>query len=137
MKYANIKTGEITDSLPTQVGSTWNPTMVQLAEYGWRVIESVEQPQEGFRVVKRSIVNLTATTCKLIIAEQVNIAEEQAAQAAAAAAAEAEYKAWQADTDNWQKELRFVLTILKPVLKPAMTAAEYKAWLKTEWGKMT
>ena len=132
MKFANIITEEITDTLPKQIGATWNPTFEQLAAIGWRDVVSVDEPDVGYRLVKRGIMELSPTTCKLTVAASVSIADEQSAQAAMIEAD----RQWQANSDNWPKQFRFILALLKPAIKPAMTITEYKAWLKNQWENM-
>ena len=88
MIYDNIITGEMNCILPNPLNATFNPTMEQYNAAGYREQVSIDNPIEGFRVVKYAVQEIDSTTCKLIVAEQVNIAEEQAAQEAARIAAE-------------------------------------------------
>lgn len=131
-KYANIVTQQITDNLPKQIGATWSPTWDQLCAAGWRQITQVDKPSDGYRIVQQAIVETSDTTAKLAVEKEINLADEAAAIAAAAAAS----KEFEATTDNWPKSLRLILTIIKPAIKPALSAAEYKAWLKSEYRKL-
>ncbi|MFA5172752.1 MAG: hypothetical protein WC426_14410 [Sulfuriferula sp.] len=131
-KYGNIITQQITDTLPQQTGSTWNPTWEQLTLVGWREITMVDKPTEGYRIVSQKLVEIDKTTARLAVAKEINLADEAAAIKAAAAAS----KEFEATTDNWPKSLRLILTIIKPAIKPALTVAEYKAWLKSEYQKL-
>lgn len=79
MNYANINTNQMNvprTSLPNPLNATWNPTIDQYYENGWREQLSIDQPESGWAVTKYAIQELSSTTCKLIIAEQYNIAEE-------------------------------------------------------------
>ena len=83
--YYNLNTTERVMNLPTVIsnesGVTFNPTNTQLCDAGWRSIIEIEQPQEGYTVIKYTAVELNWTQCKLVIAESESIAEiEQARQ---------------------------------------------------------
>lgn len=80
MKYANIKTGEIVDSLPkvieTEIGTTHNPTIEIAATIGWRCIVAIPEPPEGYKVNGWTFDDLDGINCNLVISDMENIAEE-------------------------------------------------------------
>lgn len=88
MKFANINTGQIVDSLSTILelpGRTiTGATIREWQQLGWREIVQVEEPAAGYRAGTYNIVEIDALTCRLTIATSINIADEQAAFAAAA-----------------------------------------------------
>ena len=81
--YDNVITGQMDCQLPNPLGSTFNPTLEQYYAAGYRTRVSVDQPADGFRVTAYAPQDIDGATCKLVIVQQVNIAEEEAAAAAA------------------------------------------------------
>ena len=79
MQYGNILTQQQTDTLPTKLGDTFNPTLAMLQAAGWRKITEIEQPATGYRAAGYTVVALTAVNAKLAITSQINIADEEAA----------------------------------------------------------
>lgn len=74
--YDNIITGERDCIRPNPLNGKFNPSETNYSEAGYRERVSVDLPSEGFRVVKYAVQEIDTTTSKLIVAEQVNIAEE-------------------------------------------------------------
>lgn len=95
MKFGNINTQEIVETLPSILvlnGQTITGADIRhWSLLGWRSVTQVDEPTAGFRVTKYGVQGIDGLTCKLIVSAQVNIADEQAAQAAAEAAAAAQY----------------------------------------------
>lgn len=93
MNYANIITQAVANELPkvpSQIGSTFNPDAKQQAEWlkkqGWRRVVTEESPTLGNRVTATKVVDaFDGETCRIQIVSQINMADEQAAQAAEAA----------------------------------------------------
>jgi hypothetical protein len=75
--FDNISTGEMGVTLPNPLGATFNPSMDQYRSVGYRERVSVDQPTQGFRVVRYAPEAIDGSTCKLIVAQEVNIAEEE------------------------------------------------------------
>ena len=74
--YDNVITGEMNCVLPSPLGATFNPTMEQYNQAGYRERISIDQPAEGFRAKGYAVQEIDAATCKLVITEQINIADE-------------------------------------------------------------
>ena len=92
IKFGNIITQATSGELAAlkQIGGTFDPTADQIWEYyksvGWRNATSVDSPTEGCRVVRYSVNDLgDGEHCTVTIAEQINIAAEEAARQAAEA----------------------------------------------------
>jgi len=90
MKYANINTGEIKDSLPAvMVNAAETITGANIAHWakqGWREVKSIAVPDTGYRVGTYRVNETGPLTCTLAVATSINIADESAFNAAALAA---------------------------------------------------
>lgn len=79
MKYGNIITQEITDTLPTSTGpNNWNASIEQLRAIGWREISIIDDPQEGYRITRQGVEDIDGINCRITVISSINIAEEQA-----------------------------------------------------------
>jgi len=86
MQFANILTGEIRNILSSTLVKAdltiQGASLEQWAELGWRRVVEVAEPAAGHRVTSYTPEEIDGLTCRLIVATQVNIADEQAAQLA-------------------------------------------------------
>jgi hypothetical protein len=96
--YAQLGTNKIVETFEqiaaiNPLPANWtNPTPAQQWDYwreyhDWRIVRNMEAPQPGYRATAYSVYELDEGLCDLMVATQVNIADEAAAQAAAAEAA--------------------------------------------------
>ena len=81
--YYNFQSGVESPSLPNPMGATWNPTPTQQHAAGWREIVEIKEPTPGFRVVRYGYEEIDQATCRKIVLEEKNIADEAAEQEAA------------------------------------------------------
>lgn len=77
MNFANTNTGAITDRLPNVIykpdSVIWSPTVAMLIEVGWRTVNSVQAPTNGWSVDSYTIQDLGNGLCNLLIKTQHNI----------------------------------------------------------------
>jgi hypothetical protein len=94
------------DNLPSQIGSTWNPTLAQCAPFGWRDITDAEEPQEGNIVITQDVIdNDDGLTCRVVITKQETPDEQQAEiDAANQAVQDAAVQAAQDAIDNQSQD---------------------------------
>jgi len=116
MQYANIGTNEIRTTLPNVLvlnGQTITGADIShWAALGWREVVQVAEPTAGYRVTEWTAQEIDGRTCRLLVAAEVNIAEEAAAAAAAARAAQT----------AWLKEQIGATNELLPFVMKAMVA---------------
>lgn len=85
VKWWNQITGEKALERPTRAGATFDPDLAQLRAAGWREVRTVEIPEDGYRVTLWGFQdNNDGETFDILIASDVSIADEHAAQEAAA-----------------------------------------------------
>lgn len=102
MKFANLLTGEIRESLPSgplSVGKyvTPTPSLKDWSTVGWREVASVDDAPVGDRATQYTVEEIDGLTCRLVVAKTVNIAEEKAADDAARAEQAAQIESEQKD----------------------------------------
>jgi len=132
--YWNRITGEVSEK--PSVPNSWNLTPEQLASKGWLLVTEIETPMEGFRVTAIDYAELTKTTCKQIVKAQINIANEKAAQDLAAQAGKEAFEATISNPDNWSKEARLILALIKPLINDKATPEEWKAFLTDQYKQL-
>ena len=98
-EYGNVVTSNFVSQLPIRIGNTWNPTLGQLQAAGWRYVTVIDSPSPGYRVGSWGIADIDGTNARKTVATQINIADQQAAQAAAIAV----MRAAEAQLDNAMK----------------------------------
>ena len=87
MKYANINTKQVTETLPRIIDATVDPTMEQLNAVGWRTVVAEDAAPEGCYITAQGIAEIDGTTCKLTVVAYSDPATEEAARQAAVVAA--------------------------------------------------
>jgi hypothetical protein len=91
MKYANVINGEIAEQLPTVIiapgGTTVGPTLAQLQAVGWRKVVEIKEPSFGCRATSYTPQEINATTARLMVAGEANLAAEAANKVASQKAA--------------------------------------------------
>jgi len=107
MSYGNIitgqiKNGEFDQNIVVDGSPMMNVGFAHWQAQGWRIVQSVDDPTAGYRVLTYAPEEIDATYCKLIVATEKNLAEEPAEQEAAEAAALAQRLV---DFDITNKEL--------------------------------
>ena len=115
-KFVNLATKEETDKAPGIV----------VGDNNWRGIISEEVPNEGYRANYAYVDNGDGTCNKIIVGDQINIVEEQAAIEAAQAAEQAANDAAQAladiDAKDWTRRPELVQLVSD--LLPRINALE-------------
>ena len=107
MSYGNIitgqiKNGEFDQNIVVDGSPMMNVGFAHWQAQGWRIVQSVDDPTAGYRVLTYAPEEIDATYCKLIVATEKTLAEESAEQEAAEAAALAQRLV---DFDITNKEL--------------------------------
>lgn len=80
MKFGNINTQEIRESLPNVLvlaGQTISGADIRhWSQLGWRSVVEVEEPSAGCRVTGYSVEEIDGLTCRLKVSGEVNIDAE-------------------------------------------------------------
>jgi len=106
MSYGNIitgqiKNGEFDQNIVVDGSPMMNVGFAHWQAQGWRIVQSVDDPTAGYRVLTYAPEEIDATYCKLIVATEKNLAEE-AAEIAAAEEAVKEQRLIDVDVTNKQ-----------------------------------
>lgn len=138
--YANVKTGAIASDLPKQValpsGITFNPTLDQLSELGWRKVVSVAAPLDGHRVLTYAVVELDKYTCRLAVDSSIDLVAAEAARLADKKAAEDAAALVAGDISRWRPRERLLLRLIYLIQKekvPELTASAFAKWAREQW----
>jgi hypothetical protein len=88
MNFCNIITGEILENRPPFIraedgSASEDQSIKHYQQLGWRRVTEVAAPTAGYRVISHTAQEIGGATARLLVATEVNIADEQKAEARA------------------------------------------------------
>ena len=136
MKYANIITGDIVDrEMPTTIVVNGSPTVGVKFSYwqskGWRVVQTIDDPTEGCRVLTYAPKEIDDTYCKLVVETEKNLAEEEAELVVLH-----EEDAPEGALANYTKKEKLVIKALLKLAEHHYTPTQARTFLRNIWDSL-